>query len=1554
MKRLMNEGNSYELRKLWIPDSDASIKSVAHYAADSIILVAVATLNKVVIVALLRGTSSFNETHIGEYEWYSLPEKEIISIAFSLTGHWLFLQSADGDIHILHASMLVPTYALWNLPFDQEPLRFSREEISVLQGGRNVDFLDVPTFLLCFPSACSKNPVLAYGSKRGDVFLVNPESSVRRKVCSIDESVRRLQYARDPLSHSYLLVTGVLGAQWTVPLQSASAHEESDRFRTQDCTQLPASNVFIVDTNGASTWAHVNLGALTLYHTKALRNPYFRIPLPVSTEIVKYTDLITFACNVRDGRLEYVINCCIPSPASAAFNCTLIPTELPVQWGPVLDCVTEHDETHRALPACVVVFQKAIFIAEPVQNPTDVCRQLLKLYRHFSFAEAWCNATQLDFCSLGEQMASKFMAEQQWEGALKMCQRLKMSNADIIKLFVEFGALHRLWGYVKVWLCVPRERDSEFNSVYNAAFEAFLNALQRTTSSDETSLLVADLNELLTSYRCPSVVECATKIARFGYWTILLNFARAQRLRPRNLLELIVQNETTTARGKQNDHYYTLLVYVCDKVTQSPQRCCEVLANFFKSVASITRSLSLYWVESLWKCMNLDVYPFPDEQLSWNDRTTYDCKFDVAFSYHMLYLNLLCELDDAVSESCHQARIEERYLERRVECWCDTPLKGLAAGLNSSCVVTADLKVRTYGELSSNQCSLGANPAGRILVRQVACGFRHAVFLDYAGMIHAVGDNQFGQIGLENESWIGEAKLVLPREGLTELPVKKVTCGAYHNAAVLSNGSVITWGWNVHGQLGHGNAVDRAKPTVVEQFVDQAKTFTDVQCGYAHTLFLSDEGILFVCGSNARAQLGLSSQTRKVSRPTCLTLGRGGRIKCIACSLSTNLALSDGHPAELWSWGQSNSAWQRFLNMLKRKGAEENVSKKNGSHHVARQEHRPVLVNTTELQDDVASVHCGFAHFAVVTTSGKVYAWGDNDSYQLGGKGLKRRKYPGENAKVAIKEAVCSVALGSSHSLMIDRRGTLWAFGKRQCISADRLVNSQKDDCVSKPTVLEADDKFVVPDRRLVAVSAWRAFVNVTRRLLRGCRFRLKYMRDLCIRSFCTPMRLSLLLLLSGSVQQSFQLLKERVLRADCNVDQLTDVLSTYELYFNCCKSDSVLRSAYVESLVSFTESCVHMTCVKTFFCHHRGLTPKMFHSVAAISNSPAVLFDLLIGESILLASSPQVAYATVELPPSARDEEEDSNSIYYACGHSQRADEASNFALECEQQANLGESSLPVGFVRNTLLPEFLANCHNTKMCFTCWVKVTTEALFALLIDLSPPHIGSTLAKTGKRGAHCGGSLWPCTQVGRKATGSFRRSPTIRIQRKRSALERRSTLRKPERTSMSIATVGILMMAVSRLTTCEERKESGIFCVHCASPRSTISKSMLDAMDQLLNLRQTYYPYDVVNNDCAKLTNVSRHELQHCHYPICYSISFNDRSGGRPLVIRGCAESFLPPQPLKNYSREYCRSLQQSLSIVECVCPGSSYCGRSSAFRPLPFLSVLIIAVSTWCSAVL
>ena len=48
---------------------------------------------------------------------------------------------------------------------------------------------------------------------------------------------------------------------------------------------------------------------------------------------------------------------------------------------------------------------------------------------------------------------------------------------------------------------------------------------------------------------------------------------------------------------------------------------------------------------------------------------------------------------------------------------------------------------------------------------------------------------------------------------------------------------VFTWGWGVHGQLGHGDFCDVTIPKEMTSLCD----VTRVKGGYAHTLFLTAE-----------------------------------------------------------------------------------------------------------------------------------------------------------------------------------------------------------------------------------------------------------------------------------------------------------------------------------------------------------------------------------------------------------------------------------------------------------------------------------------------------------------------------------------------------------------------------------------------------------------------------------------------------------------------------------------------------------------------------------------
>jgi len=69
---------------------------------------------------------------------------------------------------------------------------------------------------------------------------------------------------------------------------------------------------------------------------------------------------------------------------------------------------------------------------------------------------------------------------------------------------------------------------------------------------------------------------------------------------------------------------------------------------------------------------------------------------------------------------------------------------------------------------------------------------------------------------------------------LFDSEIVNVECGAEHTVAITSNGTLFTWGWAEHGQLGHGNEESIDVPKPVEALKDYC--VQRVACGGGHVL----------------------------------------------------------------------------------------------------------------------------------------------------------------------------------------------------------------------------------------------------------------------------------------------------------------------------------------------------------------------------------------------------------------------------------------------------------------------------------------------------------------------------------------------------------------------------------------------------------------------------------------------------------------------------------------------------------------------------------------------
>lgn len=346
----------------------------------------------------------------------------------------------------------------------------------------------------------------------------------------------------------------------------------------------------------------------------------------------------------------------------------------------------------------------------------------------------------------------------------------------------------------------------------------------------------------------------------------------------------------------------------------------------------------------------------------------------------------------------------------------------------------------------------------RVRVSQVACGTHHTLFNTDAG-VFSCGSSRFGQLGLGDlqRTWVPH--LV---ESLCTKEVVKVTTGLYHSLAVTRDGCLYTWGWGVHGQLGHGSCANERLPRRVDGLADHK--VVDAYGGCGHSAVLTAEGVVFTFGCNLFGQLGLG-RTPKKSNPQRLDLGEPVRLLCsgffqVLALLSSGRLLTWGaNPQSLRLQAQSSRrsrlqavvAQNELLSSLAggphggnlRHPASSSVTSSGGAIPAAgtspmaqallhgHQRHlSPTEVDLSAVRGSLASMACGSNHALLLTHDGEVYAFGRNTEGQLGLGNRKDQKNPQLVSHLAQRSKVAQVSCGRDFSLALDSQGKLWAWGQ--------------------------------------------------------------------------------------------------------------------------------------------------------------------------------------------------------------------------------------------------------------------------------------------------------------------------------------------------------------------------------------------------------------------------------------------------------------------------------------------------------------------------------------------
>ena len=229
---------------------------------------------------------------------------------------------------------------------------------------------------------------------------------------------------------------------------------------------------------------------------------------------------------------------------------------------------------------------------------------------------------------------------------------------------------------------------------------------------------------------------------------------------------------------------------------------------------------------------------------------------------------------------------------------------------------------------------------------------------------------------------------------------KQVSPGAFHCAAIKTDGTLWTWGYGTSGQLGNNTVTNKSTP--VTTFAG-GTNWKQVAAGYKHCAAIKTDGTLWTWGDNSQGQLGDNTVTTKSTPVT--TFAGGTNWKQVAAGYKHCAAIkTDG---TLWNWG---------INAQGQLGIDNTTTRST-----------PVTTFVGGTNWKQVGSHCVSYHTAAIKTDGTLWTWGFNNEGQLGNNTATNKSTPvttfagGTNWKKA--------SCGGNGCGAIKTDGTLWTWG---------------------------------------------------------------------------------------------------------------------------------------------------------------------------------------------------------------------------------------------------------------------------------------------------------------------------------------------------------------------------------------------------------------------------------------------------------------------------------------------------------------------------------------------
>jgi alpha-tubulin suppressor-like RCC1 family protein len=292
-----------------------------------------------------------------------------------------------------------------------------------------------------------------------------------------------------------------------------------------------------------------------------------------------------------------------------------------------------------------------------------------------------------------------------------------------------------------------------------------------------------------------------------------------------------------------------------------------------------------------------------------------------------------------------------------------TRLRGVTAmtgGLRTSYALCGDGTVWSWGfnhkgELGTGRTGDRAYPvkvAGLRNITSVVARREGAMALRSDGTVWAWGSGQYGQLG-NAAAFSSTTTATTPVQVSLPMRAIAIAAGGYNGYALLEDQTVRAWGVRGVGQLGNPAALsDTSTPVAVQGLTG----ITEIAAGHATAYARRVDGAVWAWGYGNQGEIG---DTFLVHRTTPVQVVLPGAATSIGASNAAGYAIVG---ASVYSWGS---------------GRHGDVGFDNGGNP------QPTPVSNVTLSGVVKIVGAGYGAYAL-TSTGRVWAWGDHGSGQVG------------------------------------------------------------------------------------------------------------------------------------------------------------------------------------------------------------------------------------------------------------------------------------------------------------------------------------------------------------------------------------------------------------------------------------------------------------------------------------------------------------------------------------------------------------------------------------------